>query len=258
MKNKVREEIISGLAQGCCFFEIGNYFFEVCPTSVTVTHESGENMVFSLKNVETRKHKYNRGIEGHYWKQHAIWSTENGDLNYTKYGDGSKGDAVPNTKTKIETVMCFLDDQSVFERFDRFSNKGAQEFMHEYGYDCDCDSDSNIFDVKESFENTDRCITIPVSDYEEGISEWHGNGIGSGDLELLAMGLSPEDEFPEEFDASTAWELMRRGASIEDLVQHSVYSLADGKAQKADGVPLNMEEFLSLKTLFKSRGWPDL
>lgn len=149
--------------------------------------------------IKHYKEKYKEDLaKNSYWKQYAYWKTDiaGEELRYM-YGNGttkeySVGELEGDVKTKLETVMCFLDDQSTFIRFDKFSNKGAQEFMQEFGYGCSCDEDFNIFDIKESFEKTDKLITIPVEEYEEHISAWVSNGIGEGDLELLAEGKLPD------------------------------------------------------------------
>ena len=359
-KDQVRQDVIDELSPGCHFFEVGRFFFEVCPMDVFVTHQSGESMCFSLDKVETRRHQHRntdnvdkfdsttvRIIEGKicdmmigkvggktvscsklswmpdgkkgsvflakiaakgeydhlveavkesgnkylqksmveaynsyeesykrfykkkeeeneknkwYWKQHATWKTEEGALEYM-FGDGedkeySISQLESDVTTKLEMVITFIDDISTFERYDRFSNSGAQEFMSDSGYDCGCGEGFNIFDTKESFENAAKSITLPITDDEMDISEWCSNGISIQDLDNLRLGLSPEDDLPEhEMSPIVALAFIEKGLTVIDVDEMYKYKLGEEddiyKFNEDGGETIEIHEFLDKNIVLK-------
>ncbi len=230
-----------------------NKFFQKSMKDMYAHYEDSYKRYYKQKNEENEKNRW-------YWKQHATWKTENGSLEYM-FGDGKNKEysiakLESDVATKLEMVITFIDDISTFERYERFSNKGAQEFMSDFGYDCSCGDKFNVFDIKESFENSAKAITLPITEDEMDISEWCSNGISDGDdMVNLRLGLSPDDLLPVDIiENFKAYEYMKIGLIVEEQEHYYQYRMVeDGiyKFRKSSGETMTIEEFLEDTKYFK-------
>jgi len=270
---EIRESLEEDLSPGCKLYEAGDYFFEVCPFDVFVTHKGGRSMVFSFKDIERRKMDgnfnpypvnkeyyetrcksracdamikrvanvtivdtklaatgkfdllkeslkkrkssflYDSLVESYencltqtvesairenekqkekamFYRNFVTISTEEDETLEYFFGDKGADYGMSSLEcddaTKLEAVFTILSDQCMFEQFDRFSNDGMRDFISEFGT---CDG---IVDLKDSFEKTDRCITIPVDAYDEAIRAWASEGITEDGLVQLEKGELPD------------------------------------------------------------------